>query len=104
MSHFIRGVFDGDGSLSGNKITHIQFQIAGYKPLLRQIQGILVKKCHINKVKIYSLSGQNKASRVQYTGSQIFKILDFLYKNSTSQTRLERKYKKYLLFKKKFRK
>ena len=104
MSHFIRGVFDGDGSLSGKKITHVQFQIAGYKPLLKQVQDILIKKCNVNKVKIYPLGYkiEGQASRLQYTGSQIFRILDFLYKESTNRTRLERKYKKYLMFKKKF--
>jgi len=104
ISHFVRGLFDGDGSISGKKVTHIQFQIAGYKPLLRQIQNVLIKRCSVNKVKIYPLlyNREGKAFRLQYTGSQIFRILNFLYKNSTSQTRLERKYKKYLMFKKKF--
>jgi len=106
MSHFIRGLFDGDGSINGKKITHVQFEIAGYKPLLKQIQNTLIKKCGVNKVKIYPLNykKEGKAFRLQYTGSQIFRILNFLYKNSTSQIRLERKYKKYLMFKKKFRK
>lgn len=107
MSHFIRGVFDGDGYLGGKKITHVQFQIAGYKTLLKQIQDILIKKCNVNnKVKIYpaSYTIKSKASRLQYTGSQIFRILDFLYGRSTEQTRLERKYKKYIMLKKKFKK
>jgi len=103
MLHFIRGVFDGDGSLSGKKITHVQFEIAGYKSLLKQVQDILVKKCNVNRVKIYPLAKNNKASRLQYTGSQIFRILSFLYKGSTNQTRLERKYKKYIKLKKKFK-
>ena len=104
INHFIRGIFDGDGSISGKKITHVQFQIAGYKPLLKQIQEILIKKCDVNRVKIYPLNykKKGKALRLQYTGSQIFRILNFLYKKSTNQTRLERKYKKYLMLKKKF--
>jgi len=103
-NHFIRGVFDGDGSLSGKRITHVQFEIAGYKPFLKQIQDILIKNCDVNRVKIYSLNykKKGKAFRLQYTGSQIFRILDFLYKKSKNQTRLERKYKKYILFNKKF--
>jgi len=104
MSHFIRGVFDGDGYFGGKKVTHIQFQIGGYKPLLEQIQEVLVKKCKVKRVKIYPLSygTGTMASRLQYTGSQIFRILDFLYKNSIEETRLNRKYKKYLILKKKF--
>ena len=106
MSHFIRGVFDGDGSVSGKKITHVQFQIAGYKPLLKQIQDTLIKKCNVKKVKFYPLDykKEGKAFRLQYTGSQIFRILKFLYKNSAPRIRLERKYKKYLILKKKFKK
>jgi len=102
MSHFIRGVYDGDGSISGKKVTHVQFQIAGFKPLLQQIQDILIKKCKVNKVEIYPLSKNGRASRLQYTGSQIFKILDFIYKGSNRQIRLDRKYKKYLKLKKRF--
>ncbi len=102
-SHFIRGVFDGDGSISGKKVTHIQFQIAGYRPFLEQIQNVLIKACKVKNVNIYPLN-DSKASRLQYTGYQIFRILDFIYKNSTKQTRLERKYKKYLELKRKFKK
>jgi len=104
ISHSIRGVFDGDGSISGKKITHVQFQIAGNKPFLEQIQDILIKECGVNKVKIYPLNSKNKIHRLQYTGSQIFEILKFIYKESTNQTRLERKYRKYISFKQKFRK
>lgn len=105
-SDFIRGLFDGDGSISGKKITHVQFQIAGYRPLLKQVQNILIKKCNVNKVKIYPLGYkiEGRASRLQYTGSQIFRILDFIYKRSSHRTRLERKYKKYIMLKKKFKK
>jgi len=106
MPHFIRGVFDGDGSTSGKKVTHVQFQIAGYKPLLKQIRDTLIKKCGVNKVKIYPLNYKKKgrAFRLQYTGAQIFRILNFLYRKSKNRNRLERKYKKYLGLKKKFRK
>lgn len=104
MSHFIRGVCDGDGYFGGNKITHVQFTVVGYKPFLEQIQEILIERCGVKKVKIYPASYgiETKASKLQYTGSQIFKILDFLYKNSTEETQLDRKYKKYLALKDQF--
>lgn len=98
MSHFIRGVFDGDGWINGKRITHVQFGIAGNRPFLHQIQNTLVKRCNVNRVKLYPLPG--KAYKLQYTGSQIFKIFDFLYKNSSNRTRLERKYQKMLELKK----
>lgn len=103
MPHFIRGVFDGDGWINGRKITHVQFGIAGNRPFLQQIQDTLVKRCNINMVKLYPISVSGKAYKLQYTGTQIFKILDFLYKNSGNQTRLERKFQKMLELKKKFK-
>ncbi len=103
MPHFIRGTFDGDGWISGKKVTHIQFGIAGNRPFLQQIQDVLVKRCDINRVKLYPLSRDGGAYRLQYTGSQIFKILNFLYKKSNNQTRLQRKYRKALDLKKKFK-
>lgn len=104
LSHFIRGLFDGDGCVSGNKITHLQFQLLGQKPLLKQMQKFLIKKCGVNKVHFYPAVYNKKCAilRLQYTGSQIFRILDFLYKNSTVQTRLDRKYRKYGKLKEKF--
>jgi len=101
MSHFIRGVFDGDGSISGDKVTHIQFCIVGNKPFLEWIQDFLVDNCKLNKVQIYPTT-QGKSFRLQYTGIQIFKILDFLYQNSDRNIRLDRKYDKYNMFKDKF--
>lgn len=103
-NHFVRGLFDGDGSLSGKKVTHVQWQIAGYMPLLKQVQNILVDKCKVNQIKIYHLKKESRAFRLQYTGSQIFKILDFMYKDSSDLIRLDRKYQKYLKFKKCFTK
>ncbi len=103
MSHFIRGVFDGDGWINGKRITHVQFGIAGNRPFLQQIQDVLVKKCHVNRVKLYPLFPRGRAFKLQYTGSQIFKILEFLYKKSKPQTRLDRKYQKMLELRKRFK-
>lgn len=103
MSHFIRGVFDGDGWINGREVTHVQFGIAGNKPFLQQIQDIFIRRCNVNKVRLYPLPPSGRACRLQYTGSQIFKILNFLYKNSSSQTRLDRKYQGMLDLKKKFK-
>jgi hypothetical protein len=103
MPHFIRGVFDGDGSISGNDISHVQLSIAGNKPFLEQIQNFLIKEIQINKTKIYPLI-KSKAYRLQYTGSQIFKILEFIYKDSDDKIRLTRKYDKFIDFKNRFQK
>lgn len=87
--------------MSGNQPTNVQICIAGNKPFLEWIQTILIKRCKLNKIKIYPLEG--KAYRLQYTGNQIFRILDYLYKHSSKDNRLDRKYKKYLEYSKLFR-
>jgi hypothetical protein len=99
MSHFIRGVFDGDGSISGNDRSHLQLCIVGNKPFLEQIQDFLIRKVNVSKTKIYPLT-QSQAYKLQYTGSQIFKILKLIYNKSNEDICLNRKYIKYLEFNK----
>ncbi|PIS14898.1 hypothetical protein COT64_00245 [Candidatus Shapirobacteria bacterium CG09_land_8_20_14_0_10_39_12] len=102
LSHFIKGVFDGDGSITGKRVTHLQFMIAGNKPFLKNLQENLIKNCDINEVQLYKLSGENKAFKLQYTGFQLFRIMEYLYKDSLPETRLKRKYEKYLKLKSRF--
>lgn len=103
MFHFVRGIFDGDGSISGNDKSHIQLCIVGNKPFLEQIQDFFIRNLKISKTKIYPLT-QSNAYKLQYTGSQIFKVLKSLYYKSNNNIRLTRKYKKYLDLKEKFAK
>lgn len=92
---FIRGYFDGDGSIcqSGkNKMWKISF--TGTKNFLENIQREIETKVKISK-------GPNNAKDYvfQITGKyQLKRILDYLYKDSVVETRLNRKYAKYLTF------
>lgn len=101
MPQFIRGVFNGDGWISGKDSNHIQLAISGNKPFLEQIQRYLIKNLGIKETKIYNLV-QSKAYKMQYTGTQIFKIFELLYKDSDAFSRLDRKYEKYTILKNKF--
>ena len=101
MPDFLRGVYDGDGSISGKDRSHLQLCIVGNKPFLEYIQNIFIKQIKINKTKIYDMKNC-LAKRIQYTGIQTIKILDFFYKNSDNNTRLDRKYKNYLLLKREY--
>lgn len=79
-SHFIRGVFDGDGSIwvSGR---YKFFSLAGTFELLSAIQSILMIKCHIPKNKISLL---NNKKTYQFSNSHrddVSKIHDYLYKD-----------------------
>jgi len=81
-SHFIRGYFDGDGSISHNSITDTYtFSLAGTKEFLSRVQEILIKECNLNKV---SITSAKTISILAYGGSkQLLRIRDFLYKDAT---------------------
>jgi DNA-binding transcriptional regulator WhiA len=87
FNHFIRGYFDGDGSIS---ITNKQKQITilGNYDFLFKLQEILIENCGINKTK---LSKREKIYYLHYGGNlSIKKIGEFLYDDST--TYMGRKY------------
>jgi len=105
-SHFIRGVFDGDGSIClryniskmlNNTERKTQFSISGYVPFLKQIQEILSSECNINKNKI--IKEKRRKSNIGYLAysgcRQCIKIRDYLYKDATIYMN-----RKYILFKK----
>lgn len=92
VSHFIRGYFDGDGSLhwlNGTKNFRISF--VGTAPFLKDIQKELGLSLSL---------GQNKGNQSKYFQvagrKQVPMILDYIYKDSDDNIRLTRKYKNYL--------
>lgn len=92
ISHFIRGYFDGDGSLhylQGTNNYRISF--IGTKDFLNDIQ----KEISTNVSLYYGSSG--KAYQLSISGrKQVERILNYLYKDSQEKTRLNRKYQTYL--------
>jgi len=94
-SHFIRGVFDGDGSICCNNKT-IKFSITGNIDLIQKIQEILIKECNLNKTKLYNspkhpkniVTMQNHIARIYYN------LYNYLYKNSDN-IYLKRKKEKF---------
>lgn len=93
VSHFIRGYFDGDGSLhylQGTNNYRISFT-SGSKEFLEDIK----KELQVN-VSIESHKEEN-TYQLQISGrKQIEKILNYLYQNSLPEIRLDRKYNTYL--------
>lgn len=93
LRHFIRGYFDGDGSLSFTKAKQISISILGTKSFCDDLKNILSKNnikssiCHAKKssiIKQLSIHG-NRVGK---------KFLDFIYNDSTIG--LKRKYDKFL--------
>lgn len=85
ISHFMRGYFDGDGTITycglneGRKIKQLHFSILGTKKFIEQYNDLLSKKCKINIAKV---TQHYSVSKISYSGNNIVKnIYDFLYKN-----------------------
>jgi hypothetical protein len=101
LSHFIRGIFDGDGcvTLSNNKgLISVVGSLSTIKSIVEcfyQFTGVrtgkygdnISGKPRIQKMRnIYAVSYHNYAAKT---------VLDWLYDGATSDIRLERKYLKY---------
>lgn len=88
---FIRGYFDGDGSVK-NKVKHIQF--LGTFKLLEWINNQFTKNLSIiNKIP----KKKGNIFKLEYTGNNAIKILDWIYSDSTIY--LDRKYQRYVILK-----
>lgn len=92
--HFIRGLFDGDGSISIDKKGQAAFSIVGNSNIIVPVSEILNKECNLKvkvrkpkryncDISIYSFGGNKQAKR----------IMEFFYKYSTIY--LQRKYLKF---------
>lgn len=98
LNAFIRGYFDGDGCLWFNRNTEQWYWsvCSGSREFLETMQDVLVQKCGVERTKIY----HNRAWYLEYGGNrQVERILDWMYTDSTPEMRLDRKYGKYLEFK-----
>jgi len=108
IPHFIRGYFDGDGSLSvydyvnkkknGKEYHEVrgEFAITSDKNILLEIQNILMKECDLKKTKLKSYKRTEQAFSLRYGGkNQIQRIFNYLYRDATVY--LQRKYNKFSL-------
>ena len=85
MHHFIRGVFDGDGSVCFNK-TYPQADIAGFKLFIDDVSKVCTKYNLIRKYR--------RSFIIEYNGQKAIDFLNYIYKDSTIH--MDRKYKRYL--------
>lgn len=100
--HFIRGIFDGDGSLSRSKsknrdsYKHV-LTITSTMSLCEQLVNIVKKELDIN-CHIYDASNHNGITKVfSISGrNQIKKFMDWMYNGS--DLKLHRKYERYIQY------
>jgi hypothetical protein len=92
---FIRGVFEGDGSILLDGKTSLLFQIVGCRELLLEIQEQLIRYLDLDATKLTNnIKGRNHYA-LRYRGRfQALRIFDWLYRDS--QWHLERKHDRYL--------
>lgn len=86
IHHFIRGHFDGDGSVNSIKTSAsniYRLNIVGTENLLVSIQNILIQKANITKTKFFYVNRDKKIVMMTYGGRlNINKIYKYLYKDS----------------------
>lgn len=93
-SHFIRGVFDGDGTVNVHNKGFLQFSISGSNTLINEINDIISICSGIKKTKVY-FNELSNVSSLRYTGNNVVvKIRNWLYKDC-EDLYLKRKHEKF---------
>ena len=96
IPHFIRGYFDGDGSIYYDKNTKsYRVNFLGTESMLFWIKDFFQVKTKIRPYK--------KIAKFDFSGNrQVFQKLSMIYNNSSEELRLKRKYEKFLSCKEKY--
>ena len=94
LSHFMRGYFDGDGSIHISDKGNICFSLNGSRIFLSKYRDHLLKTLKISYTKVYNSSSQIKEYKKD--GIDSVKILRYLYKHAT--VLLERKYRVFMSY------
>lgn len=103
VRHFIRGYFDGDGSVywdSGRKLSGVSFNLLGTEKFLKGVLRVFESEVYgFTPVSIYS-KGDSKVKFILKSGKQAISILNYLYKDANIL--LDRKFNKFTKFKQKY--
>lgn len=96
VHHFIRGYIDGDGHIGWHKHNNKPriSVCSGSKKLLEWLTCGIKNNVKTGNPKIRK-SKNKDLYNIEFMGNQVYDILDWLYKDSSPQTRLERKYERY---------
>jgi len=102
--HYIRGYFDGDGSISWHKSNNKAriYLASGSLKLLKWIKNKISFIEGVGNPKItYKLdkNSNNKTYCLEYMGFQTINILNKIYENSNKTIRLDRKYNRFIDYK-----
>ncbi len=100
LSHFIRGVFDGDGSIffeprSKEFPLRVNFT-SGSKAFMTALERNLHLNAGLRKRTIYKHHAKNTSYYIRYCHKDSLKFFDYIYEGADESLRLERKYQKFL--------
>lgn len=91
-SHFIRGYWDGDGSIQRWKRGQWVWDIVGQKQFLEVTQSMLVKECSVRRTKITKIERNSNVYKLVYVGNrQVPRIVEWMYSGADSPIWLDRK-------------
>ena len=100
LSHFIRGVFDGDGSVffePRSKMSPLRVSFtSGSKTFITTLEHNLHSFAGLNKRNIYEKQGVNTTYYFRYPHKDCLKFFDYIYAGADESMWLDRKYKKFL--------
>jgi len=100
IRNFIKGVFEGDGSIMCDGKSSVCFQIVGTKELLTDIQECLMRYVGVGRTKLTHNTKVSNHYALRYRGRfQAMGIFNWIYKGS--RWHLKRKYEAYLEIKRK---
>lgn len=97
FSHFIRGVFDGDGSLTINKGKYPQTSLMSTDDFLQPLRTYLLKNHNVETKHYYKTAHTNTMSMFTCKTEHSIRYLNWLYHDATFYlSRKKHKFDKYL--------
>jgi len=105
LSDYTRGYFDGDGCITIAKYGGKEIPVANFTSnleFLNTLRSLLTQEVEItlksknNVTPIHKRGEKLNYGSISFSGENAFKILDWMYKKSNSNTRLDRKFNTYI--------
>jgi hypothetical protein len=99
ISHFLRGVFDGDGSVFKNRSGTVVINITGNSLFIPVVRSTFLQLLDDDNIAPIQYNKKNpKICSIHFSSTNAKIILDWLYQDSTNEIRLDRKHNRYIQY------